>query len=536
MGNLLQSDEAKRSARQYFSSPKALDLSAVESWSSENIEALNDLLRSLRRKKGFGLFFVQCSPAQTTKIIQAIQDHFPKKKLEGFELNRASEMLYDKLLEKYQKEAYEIACITGVEQALYGYEDTKRLAGWTSKEIYSYSWKGTPRLLNHLNQLREVFNCNLPIALIFFVPRFVIDYFVQRAPDFFDWRSGLFKFSENLEELKKRSQKLIGKPYESYIKLEPYERIKKILELKDAILHIEAGNQMAQKIFQVTFLCEQGLVFRSGGNYQKSLECYEQAININQADYRIWNNRGLVLQDLKRYEDAIGSYNHAISIDPRDYRIWYNRGKVLVALERYEKAVDDFDTALNINPSAYFIWFRRGLILHVLQKYQAAIRSFDHALEIKPTFQEAYVNREFTLYELKCNDRKIERDYLFGKEMSSYTYFRLINGTQSLPSLMDDYSQIERISTPNPHEYHTLLARGLYHMGLERYQEAIELFNIVLEMQPNYLRAWLHKRDALEKLGKKDEAYRCIDHFLDQQDEYNYLMYLYDVESTLTAS
>lgn len=195
---------------------------------TETAEITDDILRALRRKKGFGLFFVQCNPAQGSQVIKAIGKRFPEKRIEKVELSEQSETLYGELIERYESKAFDIACVTGVEQALYSYEDTKRLGGWSSEEVYSYSWKGVPPLLSHLNRQREAFEANLPIALIFFVPSFVIDYFVQRAPDFFDWRSGFFKLSESLEELKKASQELIDRDDDEYSSLTSDQRIEKI--------------------------------------------------------------------------------------------------------------------------------------------------------------------------------------------------------------------------------------------------------------------------------------------------------------------
>jgi hypothetical protein len=213
-----------------------------DEWTPENAEVLRELLRALRRKKGFGLFFVQCNLAQGKKIIKAVRDRLTHKRLVQLELNRESETLYGELLENYLSMPFDIACVTGVEQAMYGYEDTKRLAGWSSEEIYNYSWKGLPPLLNHLNRQREAFENNLPIALVFLVPSFVIDYFVQRAPDFFDWRSGFFKFVENSTVLQKNSQELIGSEYQDYGSLSPEERLEKscISKIKYLLLVLQA--------------------------------------------------------------------------------------------------------------------------------------------------------------------------------------------------------------------------------------------------------------------------------------------------------
>jgi hypothetical protein len=171
----------------------------LDGWNTENEEVLRDFLRALRRKKRFGLFFIQCNnSAQGERVMASIQHEFPQKRLQQFDLNRESETLYEEMQDRYKLEPFAVACITGVEQVFLGHENTKRLASWTSQEIDNYRCKGFPSLLSHLNRQREVFEANLPIALVFLVRGFVIDYFIQRAPDFFDWRSSFFKFSERV--------------------------------------------------------------------------------------------------------------------------------------------------------------------------------------------------------------------------------------------------------------------------------------------------------------------------------------------------
>ena len=272
-------------------------LEDFDRWNPETAEILQDLFRALRRKKGFGLFFVQCNPALGQQVMAAIRERFPRKRLEQFELNRESETLYGELLERYQEKSFEMACVTGVEQALYGYEDTKRLAGWSSEEIYNYSWKGLPPLLGHLNRQREVFEANLPIALIFLVPSFVIDYFVQRAPDFFDWRSGFFKFTESPEDLKKSSQELVGKTYQDHLKLTPEERIEKVLEIRDKIFQLDPSDFEEKS----DLLREQGRLFRSGGDSIRALDCHDRALAVNPQNHKAWTNKGILFDDLERY-------------------------------------------------------------------------------------------------------------------------------------------------------------------------------------------------------------------------------------------
>ncbi|HEY9753199.1 MAG TPA: hypothetical protein V6C46_09615 [Coleofasciculaceae cyanobacterium] len=114
-------------------------------------EVYQALLRALKRKQGFGLFFVQCSPIQGRKILANLQRDLPDQQIQELALQGEITNLYDQVTEIWQKQPFDVLVIEGLQASLYAYEDTKRLAGWSSRDIYNYSWKGVPKILNHQN-------------------------------------------------------------------------------------------------------------------------------------------------------------------------------------------------------------------------------------------------------------------------------------------------------------------------------------------------------------------------------------------------
>ncbi len=354
-------------------------------WSPEAEEVVGDLLRALRRKRGFGLFFVQCSPAQGQQVMAAIQERLPQKRLAEFELERDSKTLYGELLESYRAEPFEVACVTGVEQALYDYEDTKRIAGWSSEEIYNYSWKGLPPLLSHLNRQREAFEANLPVALLFLVPGFVIDYFVQRAPDFFDWRSGFFRLSPRIGRCgEKLFEELTSEEFEEYKELSSEKRLQRILQIKDLLKSSDLEKEQ-----QAQMLREQGRLFSSGDDFEQSLDCYSRAIKFQPDCHETFRSKGIVLRNLERYEEAIAAYDTALNIKPDNHKVLNNKGIALYRLERYEEAIAAYDAALIIKPDNHYALKSKGFALRNLERYEEAIAAYDAALIIKPDFHEA---------------------------------------------------------------------------------------------------------------------------------------------------
>jgi len=355
------------------------------------------LLRALRRKKGFGLFFVvQSDYRQVKQIIEQLRRDLPQKKLSLLQIERETQKVYDQIAELREQEGFDILVIRGIKQALYEYEDTKRLSGWSSTEIYTYSWKGVPPILSHLNQQRERFGTDFPCSFVFVIPAFVLNYFIQRAPDFFDWRSGLFHFPLTEEERQFKLEELSIGDFQHYLNLTPEERVIKTLKLNDLL---DDSSNSLETTANLRF--EHGLLFLSGNNYEKAIASCDQAIALNPDDYGAWNIRGIALTNLERYEEAIASFEQAIALNPDDYQAWYNRGVALGNLERYEEAIVSFDQAITLNPDNYEAWYNRGIALRELERYEEAAVSFDQAITLNPDNYKAWNNHGIALENLE---------------------------------------------------------------------------------------------------------------------------------------
>ena len=471
---------------------------------AETAEVTNDLLRALRRKKGFGLFFVQCSPAQGKRVMTAIRQRFPEKKMENIDLSEESETLYTELLERYKDEGFDIACVAGIERALYKYEDTKRLSGWSWEEVYSYSWKGVPPLLSHLNRQREAFEANLPLALVFFVPSFVIDYFVQRSPDFFDWRSGFFTFPESSEELKKASQELIDRDYKEYSSLTPDQRTKKILEIKGKVVQLQQSDcEHASNLLR-----EQGRLFESGGEYVNALDCYNRAIAFFPDNYKVLNSKGSLFYNRERYIEAVAQYEAAIEIKHDYYQAWDNKGDAFKALSQYDEAISSYDRALEIKPDYHYAWKSRGDVLSELERYAEALESYDRALEIDYKQPHYWSLRGDVLYELK-RYRESLRSYNKALDIDSENkHLWLFRGwvLGDLKRYEEALESHNRALAIDPKYVYAWNRRGSTLANLERYEEALESYDQALAIDPKYVYAWNRRGSTLANLKRYEEA------------------------------
>ncbi|MCC5616214.1 tetratricopeptide repeat protein [Nostoc sp. CHAB 5836] len=322
-------------------------------------EEYQALVRTLNFTEGFGLLFVRCSPAGGEQLIAKVKEDIKDKNIEVLQLSKAVTNLYQ-IIEKLDNcNKINILFITGLEYSLYEYEESKKFSGWNSKEIYSYSWKDVPPILINLNQQRERFRDNFNICFVFLLPIFAIKYFIQRAPDFFDWRSGLFEFPIDSKIVEQESLRILQDgDYQKYLTLTPEERTQKIIKIQELITE---SHQVTSS--QAELLLELGSLHLASQDYKEAIASYDQALKFKPDKDKAWNNRGIALVNLGRDEEAIASYDQALKFQPDYHQAWNNRGNALRKLERNEEAITSYDQALKLKPDKNEPWYNRGIAL-----------------------------------------------------------------------------------------------------------------------------------------------------------------------------
>ncbi len=381
--------------------PKAID------WDedlppAEPEEEYQSLVRTLRRTDGFRLLFVECSPAEGERLILQVKNDFPQKEIEVLRFNKAVYNFYNLIEELPERERINILFVTGLEYSFDEYEREKRAIGWESKDIYSYSWRGVPPVLVNINQQRERFLDNFKICFVFILPKFAIEYFIHRAPDFFDWRSSLFKFSMDRESLQAESMQACSERWklEQYLALTPEARKRELVRIQGLI--DEDGQTPEQKS---ELFYEQALLYRSAEEYAKAIASYDKALEIKPDKHEAWNNRGNALGNLGRLEEAIASYDKALEIKPDKDEAWNNRGNALGKLGRLEEAIASYDKALEFKPDDPGSFYNKACCYALHSQIDQAIQNLQQAIDLNPDKYREMAKTDSDFDSLRSNVR-----------------------------------------------------------------------------------------------------------------------------------
>ena len=73
--------------------------------------------------------------------------------------------------------------------------------------------------------------------------------------------------------------------------------------------------------------------------YEKSIECFDKALEIDSKDADAWNNKGLAPDNLGKYNQAIECYDKALEIDPKNATAWNSKG---LALDNLGNGIGNF--------------------------------------------------------------------------------------------------------------------------------------------------------------------------------------------------
>jgi tetratricopeptide (TPR) repeat protein len=450
-------------------------------------EAYQDLLRALKRKSGFGLFFVQCTPVEADNLIVKLPQEIPQKKIEVLRLVKSIDNLYERVVEFVKDKQVEILLIKGLEYSLYKYE--KRSFGEITEGQFS-NLTSVPHILNHLNQQRERFRDDFPISFVFVLRSFSINYFIHRAPDFFDWRSGVFELPTTPDLVEQESTRLLLEgDYGEYLKFTPEQKIEKIIEIQDLLTEKHQSENQKPSL-----LVELGnILLYAAKEHEAALASYEQSLKIKPDYHYAWYRKGDVLKNLGRDEEAIAAYDQALEFKPDYHYAWNNRGIALRNLGRTEEAIISYNKALEIKPNYHYAWNFRGIALRNLGRYQEAIVSHKKALEIKPDDHYAWNLRGNALAD-------------FGR-------------TEEAIASYDQALEIK------PDDYYAWNLRGIVLYELGRFEGAIASYDQALKFKPDYHEAWYHLGITLNKLGRYEEAIASYDQALKFKPDYHQAWY-----------
>lgn len=108
------------------------------------------------------------------------------------------------------------------------------------------------------------------------------------------------------------------------------------------------------------------------------------------------------------FDKSLTEYERAIKLDPQNASANYNFGNALFRKEKWEDAEKNFDNVITTstdNTLRQQAFYNKGVSLSKQKKLQESIEAYKNALRLNSSDEDARVNLQKALLELKKNDQ-----------------------------------------------------------------------------------------------------------------------------------
>lgn len=222
-----------------------------------------------------------------------------------------------------------------------------------------------------------------------------------------------------------------------------------------------------------------GDLYFADGQTEKALESYEQALNIDQGNFQLWQQYCGLLEQERDFIKLRTKSEMALERFPNQVILYYYNATANYRLKKYNEVIETGKTGLNLYAAEEEI----NAMLHTLmgdaynelKLYRESDASYDKALEIEP--DNAYVLNNYA-YHLSIRKEDLEKAKLMSQKS--------LKLEPENPSYLDTYGWI------------------LYQNG--EYAEAAKYVKKALEIDAGSPEVLEHMGDILFKLDQKADA------------------------------
>ena len=271
-------------------------------------------------------------------------------------------------------------------------------------------------------------------------------------------------------------------------------------------------------------LLEEGKTYCNNEEYDKAIEIFKKAVELNPNDYANWYNLGILYRDNEQYEDAIKSLLKATELNSNDYQSWLDLAISYIHNEQYEEAIEPLLKAIELNPNDASSLSILGYVYKINGQYEEAINSLLKAVELNPNDDYSWQ----LLGECYCNNGELDnainsclKATQLNPDNSENWYWlgRSYNDNQQHQEAIDSLIKATQLVPDSPEYWYRLCIS--YHIN-GQYQDAINSGLKATQLNPDYAGNWAWLGSSYGMNGQYQEAKIAVSKALEIDPNYEF--------------
>jgi tetratricopeptide (TPR) repeat protein len=197
------------------------------------------------------------------------------------------------------------------------------------------------------------------------------------------WKGALDKNLETIESGLGEHGKLIRELSDNHAGIiQLVENQKKSIEEEEKKRHTSEARRLNNA----------GVMAYHNGQYEKAIDTFKKAIEIDPAMTEAFNNLGLTYTEINEEEKATEAFKTAIRLSPELAAAYNNLGFVFYRLGSYEEAIEMYNEAIGRSRDSSSAYTNLGNAYYRLDRIEEAIEAWNQALKIDPANEKARRN------------------------------------------------------------------------------------------------------------------------------------------------
>ncbi len=157
-----------------------------------------------------------------------------------------------------------------------------------------------------------------------------------------------------------------------------------------------------------------GTTYHKAKEFEKSIELFDEALNINPDYWEALVGKGMALYELNDFKQAAQYFTKGLEKTPENLDLLALRGESFMRMESYKQAIPDFNKHLSLQPDAG-IYNLRAYTFAVQNQMDAAKQDWERAISLGLQDANVYYNLSTMYYNegdissaIKYSDRALE--------------------------------------------------------------------------------------------------------------------------------
>ncbi|MFQ6059841.1 MAG: tetratricopeptide repeat protein [Thermoplasmata archaeon] len=265
---------------------------------------------------------------------------------------------------------------------------------------------------------------------------------------------------------------------------------------------------------------DKALMSYNSGEWEKSLELYDQSIEIWPGSDELWIGRGNAQYHLGRYKDSLHSYDRATELNRKSTLARRNKVNLLLEMGKLEEALAVCDELESLDCVSEWVWLRKAYLYILLGRDDEAHECLQKVLDWDDSLEEVWNMKGVLLMErdseaaLRCFNKALELrdDYAIAWCNKGSALTRL--------GLTDDAKRCYDKALMYDKRSEIWNCKGVLHMGLDENLEALACFGKAIELGSRNAEAWNNRGTVLKGMKRLGEALECFQNALSSSYEF----------------